>query len=81
MGDTGLGKVGATRHRKVLRDYIQGITKSAIRRLAHRVGMKRISGLIYEETKGVLKIFIEQVIRDDVTYTEHVNHGHPEGFH
>lgn len=33
--------------------------------------MKRISGLIYEETRGVLKIFLENVIRDSVTYTEH----------
>jgi histone H3/H4 len=32
----GLGKVGAKRHRKVLRDNIQGITKPAIRRLARR---------------------------------------------
>jgi histone H4 len=59
----------------------------AIRRLARRGGVKRISGLIYEETRGVLKIFLEnvshlllaaepsadslQVIRDSVTYTEH----------
>ncbi|OAP04128.1 hypothetical protein AXX17_AT3G39790 [Arabidopsis thaliana] len=28
-------------------------------------------GLIYEETRGVLKIFLENVIRDAVTYTEH----------
>uniref|UniRef100_A0A453LBP4 Histone H4 n=2 Tax=Aegilops tauschii subsp. strangulata TaxID=200361 RepID=A0A453LBP4_AEGTS len=34
-------------------------------------GVKRISGLIYEETRGVLKIFLENVIRDAVTYTEH----------
>ncbi|CAC5422522.1 H3 [Mytilus coruscus] len=32
---------------------------------------KRISGLIYEETCGVLKVFFENVIRDAVTYTEH----------
>lgn len=32
-----------------------GITKPAIRRLARRGGVKRISGLIYEETRGVLK--------------------------
>ena len=44
-------------HRKVLRDNIQGITKPAIRRLARREGEKRISGLIYEETRGVLKVF------------------------
>ena len=47
------------------------ITKPAIRRLARRGGVKRISGLIYEETRGVLKIFLENVIRDSVTYTEH----------
>ncbi|PLW22560.1 hypothetical protein PCASD_06786 [Puccinia coronata f. sp. avenae] len=70
-GGKGLGKGGAKRHRKILRDNIQGITKPAIRRLARRGGVKRISGLIYEETRGVLKIFLENVIRDSVTYTEH----------
>ncbi|KAI1712435.1 core histone h2A/H2B/H3/H4 domain-containing protein [Ditylenchus destructor] len=66
-----VGKGGAKRHRKVLRDNIQGITKPAIRRLARRGGVKRISGLIYEETRGVLKVFLENVIRDAVTYCEH----------
>ncbi|KAI8319867.1 NAD(P)-binding protein [Martensiomyces pterosporus] len=83
-GGKGLGKGGAKRHRKILRDNIQGITKPAIRRLARRGGVKRISGLIYEETRGVLKVFLENVIRDAVTYTEHAKrktlnhkaHGH-----
>ncbi len=57
-GGKGLGKGGAKRHRKVLRDNIQGITKPAIRRLARRGGVKRISGLIYEETRGVLRLNI-----------------------
>ncbi|CAF3547751.1 unnamed protein product [Rotaria sp. Silwood1] len=74
-GGKGLGKGGAKRHRKVLRDNIPGVTKPAIRRLARRGGrrggVKRISGLIYEEVRGVLKIFLENVIRDAVTYTEH----------
>ena len=70
-GGKGLGKGGAKRHRKILRDNIQGITKPAIRRLARRGGVKRISGLVYEETRGVLKMFLENVIRDAVTYTEH----------
>jgi histone H4 len=70
-GGKGLGKGGAKRHRKILRDNIQGITKPAIRRLARRGGVKRISALIYEETRGVLKSFLEGVIRDAVTYTEH----------
>ncbi|KAI1239060.1 hypothetical protein IHE44_0012168 [Lamprotornis superbus] len=62
-GGKGLGKGGAKRHRKVLRDNIQGITKPAIRRLARRGGVKRISGLIYEETRGVLKKSTELLIR------------------
>ena len=66
-GCKGLGKGGAKRHRKVLRDNIQGITKPAIRRLGRRGGVKRITGLI----RGVLKVFLENVIRDAVTYTEH----------
>ncbi|XP_041047587.1 histone H4-like [Carcharodon carcharias] len=70
-GGKGLGKGGAKRHRKVLRGNIQGITKPAIRRLARRGGVKPISGLIYEEVRGVLKVFLENVIRDSVTYTEH----------
>ena len=68
----GLGKGGlARRHKRVLRDNIQGITKPAIRRLARRGGVKRISGQIYEETRDVLKIFLANVIRDTVAYTEH----------
>ncbi len=70
-GGKGLGKGGAKRHRKVFRHNIQGITKPAIPRLARRGGVKRISGLIYEETHNVLKVFLESVIRDSVTYPEH----------
>merc|ERR1711862_295087 len=66
-----VGKGGANRYKKVLRDNIQGITKPAIRRLARRGGVKRISDLIYEETRGVLKQFLENVLRDLITYTEH----------
>ena len=67
----GLGKGGAKRHRKALRDNIQGITQPAIRRLARRGGVKRISGLVYEETRQVLKDFLYRIIRDAVIYTEH----------
>ena len=70
IGGKGLGKGGANRHRRVIRDNIEGITKPAIRRLARRGGVKRISGLIYEEIKGILKVFLENTIRDTITYTE-----------
>ena len=63
-GVKSLGKGGAKRHRKVLRDNIQAC-------LGRWGKVKRISGLIYEETRGVLKVFLENVIRDAVTYTEH----------
>ncbi|MCL4145477.1 UNVERIFIED_CONTAM: hypothetical protein GTU68_064604 [Idotea baltica] len=56
---------------KVLRDNIQGITKPAIRRLHGRGGVKRISGLIYEENQRCPQGVLENVIRDAVTYTEH----------
>ena len=71
-GKGGKGKTGGAgkRHRKIIRDNIQGITKPAIRRLARRGGVKRISGLIYEEARGVLKKFLEQTVRDAVTCTE-----------
>ncbi|EKM51220.1 uncharacterized protein PHACADRAFT_200042 [Phanerochaete carnosa HHB-10118-sp] len=70
-GGLGLGRVGAKRHRITLYSNIQGITKPAIRRLARRGGVKRISGLTYEETRGALKIFLDNVIRDSIAYTEH----------
>merc|ERR1711990_970244 len=40
-------------------------------RLARRGGVKRISSLIYDETRVVLRHFLENVIQDSVTYTEH----------
>ncbi|XP_016411149.1 histone H4-like [Sinocyclocheilus rhinocerous] len=56
-GGKGLGKGGAKRHRKVHIQGIQGITKPAIRRLAH--------------LRSDLRRCAENVIRDAVTYTEH----------
>ena len=70
-GAKGYGKGGAKRHRRVFRDNLQGITKPAIRRLARRGGVKRISGLMYDDVRGVLKVFMQDIIRDALTYTEH----------
>jgi histone H4 len=41
--------------------------------LARRGGVKRISGMMYEETRGILKVFLENIVRDAVTYTEVIN--------
>lgn len=70
-GEAGLGKGGAKRHRRLLRDQIQGVTKPAIRRLARRGGVKRISSGMYEETRAILKNFLERLIRQGTTYAEH----------
>jgi histone H4 len=71
-GGKGVGKVGAKRHaKKTHKSTIEGITKPAIRRLARRGGVKRISTFIYDDARSVLKHFLESVVRDSVTYTEH----------
>ena len=74
-GGKGLGHSKVRRYRKILRGhaYWPGLTKPAIRRLARRGGVKRISGLIYEEIRMVTKIFLENIIKDSVTYMEYAN--------
>ena len=68
-GGKGLGKGGAKRFRKSTKGNISGITKPAIRRLARRGGVKRISGKIYDESREVMRAFLESVVSDAVTYT------------
>jgi len=72
-GVGGKGKVAAKRtsSRKHARTSVEGITKPAIRRLARRGGVKRISSFIYDDSRQVLKGFLEGIVRDSVTYTEH----------
>lgn len=67
----GKGTPGTKRTKKALKDNIRGITKPAIRRMARRGGVKRISGIMYEEVRGILKSFVEGVVRDSTAYTEH----------
>ena len=64
-------KTNVKRHRKVIRDSIQGITKPALQRLAQRAGVKRIGGLVYQELRGIMKIALENLLRDSINITEH----------
>jgi histone H3 len=57
--------------RRVLRDNIQGITKPAIMRLLRRAGVKRVSGLVYEEFRGILKVNLEKTVRAMLVFTEY----------
>jgi len=61
------------RFRRVLRDNLRGISNGSIRRLARRGGVKRMSCMMYEETRGVLKVFLENIIKDATTYTAYAN--------
>jgi histone H4 len=66
----GKGKRGAKRS-ALSQDNIAGITKPAIRRLARRGGVKRLSGLIYDESRKSLRDFLEGVCKDSTLYCEH----------
>lgn len=59
------------RWREPLRDTVNGIRKPEIRRLARRGGVKRISGEVYKETRDMLKLFLDDIVRDAIRYTEH----------
>ena len=73
MGGKSYGKIKAKRAKSSSRlvDTVLGITKPAIRRLARRGGVKRISKEVYNETRIILREFLKGVIMDAVTYTEH----------
>lgn len=71
-GGRGKGKTYLQkRHKVAFKDNLAGITKPAIRRLARRGGVKRISGKVYGEIREVLKDFLEGLMKDTVAYTEH----------
>ncbi|PSR78002.1 histone H4 [Coniella lustricola] len=65
------GKTGGKRHRKIATDSIRGITRPAIRRLARRGGVKRISASIYDDIRAALKDRLTRILHDCVTYVEH----------
>jgi len=66
----GIGKGGAKRTRKQTKDIPQGISASAIRKLARRGGVKRMSKMVYSEVRNALKDFLHKVLKDTVLYTE-----------
>ncbi|KAJ7662595.1 histone H4 [Mycena polygramma] len=65
------GKSNCRWPRRQRRANIHGITKPALRRLARRGGVKRLSRTTYDDMRGALKIFLQGIIHDAVLYTEH----------
>jgi histone H4 len=47
------------------------VTNGAIRRLARRGGVKRISLASHGEVRNYIDEFLERVVRDSLTYAEH----------
>lgn len=47
------------------------ISKSALKRLARKGGIKRINTLVYDDARNALRKFLFDIIRDSVTYAEH----------
>ncbi|KAJ5070308.1 histone h4 [Anaeramoeba ignava] len=66
----GMGK-GGKKRKESMKEIAKGVSRPAIRRLARRAGVKRISSQVYDDTRKILKSFLESVVRDAVTYTEH----------
>jgi len=71
----GKGITATVRHRKNHQhknlDKAEGVTKPAIRRLARRGGVKRISGCVYEDAREALTTWLKDIVKSAVTYTEH----------
>lgn len=63
-------KGGAVKHKTILRDNIHGITKGVITRLARRGGVKRMSNLLFEEIRTVMKTKLENIIRSAIVYMQ-----------
>jgi len=64
-------KNGTTRrHRPVLRDNIQCIERHHFDSMMRQGGVLRNCDSIYEESRGVLKVALENVLHDAVTYCE-----------
>nr|CUT18459.1 mgH4 [Lilium davidii var. unicolor] len=67
-GARGLGGGGAARHRRQP-EGIARIRVPVIRRLAQRGGVKRIAAEIYEEARVFIKVFLQRILKDTITYT------------
>lgn len=64
------GAAARPKYRKIIRDSIQGIKKPQIRRAALRAGIDSVSGLVFEETRAVIKVVLEDLIRITITILE-----------
>ncbi|ORX89330.1 histone H4 [Basidiobolus meristosporus CBS 931.73] len=70
----GLGKgKGSPKKRPVRVDTIKGIGDMSLRKLARRGGVKRISKPIYPHIRETIVEFLNDLIRDTVSYTQYAH--------
>ena len=50
--------------------FVSGISDGAMKRLARRGGIKRISADVYEELRKIYVIFLERLVSDAYNYAE-----------
>lgn len=71
-GKVNSSKSTSKRHKGMkMTDLLLGITAPALRRLARRAGIKRISKKSFQETRRILSDHINSIVRDSVIYTQH----------
>ncbi|OWZ17328.1 Histone H4 [Phytophthora megakarya] len=56
-----------------LSDAVSGVSKAPIRRQAMRAGVMQMAGLLYGEIRVVVEVFVPNLVRDAIVYSEHAN--------
>ena len=63
----------------MLRDNIEAINSVAVSQLAARAGLLIVDGYIHEHVRGLVKVFVDQLVRSTVTEAEHRRHSSGPG--
>lgn len=67
-------KSGTSKKRVVYRDNIEGISKGALMKLAHKAGVKSLSSTAYSDMRSATKTFLEKLIKNVVVLAQHNDH-------
>ena len=62
---------GTRSSRRIIRDGAQGITRDALNEALGRAGVLVASDLVYEESRSLLRGYMEDVLRSAVTRADH----------
>lgn len=65
-----LPRVAGKKPRRVREVRSTKLSHPSLRRCARRGGVKRLSGLVYDDAEDSLREYLKRVIRDAIEYTE-----------